>query len=58
MILGGTPFIRTSCFVVGSVVLVSLALVVLYLEVMFNSPVTVHKLDYHGPEEGEEQDHH
>jgi len=67
MILGGTPFIRISCFVVGSVVLVSLSgycrcclcprgcyVWSAYLYVFF----LVYKVDYHGPEEGEMHDHH
>jgi len=67
MILGGTPFIRISCFVVGSVVLVSLSLVIVVVVcvlegvmcgVLISMFFLVYKVDYHGPEEGEEHDHH
>ena len=59
MISGGTPFTRTSCFVVGNAVPVS---PFRYLNPMgsrstYSPSFSVHKLDYHGPEEGE-HDHH
>lgn len=63
MILGGTPFIRTSYFVAGNVVPVSFRPVVFaphgFLGNLFSRLFfPVHKLDYHGPEEGEHDDHH
>ena len=57
MILGGTLFTRTSYFVVGSVVLVSLTLGYLVPQCL-TLHLSVYKLDYHGPEEGEAHDHH
>ena len=45
---------KTNCFVVGGVVLVSPALAVLYFEATLTSPVPVCKLDHHGPEESKE----
>ena len=62
MTSGGTPFTRTSCSVVGSVVPVSVCSVGLGFagvgELILTFLFTVHKLDYHGPEEGEHDHHH
>ena len=60
MISDGTPFTRTSCFVVVNVVLVSPWRLfdlrfTRWLDIRFRP---VYKLDYHGPEEGEVHDHH
>ena len=66
MILGGIPFIRISCFVVGNVVPVSFFVLMyfaprgyggLILVIFFSFP-PVYKLDYHGSEEGEHEHHH
>lgn len=63
MILGGTIFIRINCFVVGNAVPVSsLSCCSAPLRVWRYSSFpfffSVYKLDYHGPEEGEHDNHH
>jgi len=61
MISGGSRFIKTSCFVVGSAGPVGAVAIWAFeglADCLTPSCFTVYKLDYHGPEEGEEHDHH